>query len=79
MSSKEPQRYAGLLPFKLVFSAVLFGDELDSHCTSTLHRWENTGIAGLISVLASGLRGNLTCSQLLTCTIEEFSTSPKAI
>lgn len=70
-------QYAGFLPLKLVFSALLFGDEPGSHCTSTLHRLQWRGAARLISVLASGLLGYCACSQLLACSIEELHPLPK--
>lgn len=79
MSSMDTLQYAGFLPLKLVFSTVLFGDELDSHCTSTPHCLENRGIARLISVLASGLLGYCGCSQPLTCTSEGFNSLLEAI
>lgn len=79
MSGMDTLHSAGFLPLKLVFSTVLFGDELDSHCTSTPHCLENRGIAGLISVLASGLHAYCGCSQPLTCTSEGFSLLPEAI
>lgn len=79
MSSMDTLQYVGFLPLKLVFSTVLFGDELDSHCTSAQHCLENRSIARLISVLASGLLGYSACIQPVTCTIEEFNSLPKAI
>lgn len=72
VSSMDTLQYAGFLPLKLVFSTVLFGDELISHRTSTLHCLENGAIARLISVLASGLLGYCACSQPLTRTSERF-------
>lgn len=78
VSSMDTLQYAGFLPLKLVFSTLLFGDELDSHCTSTPHCLENRGIAGLISVLASGLLCYCACSQPLTCTSERFNSLPEA-
>lgn len=79
MSSMDTLQSAGFLPLKLVFSTVLFGDELDSHCTSTPHCLENRGRARLISVLASGLLSYCECSQPLTCTSEGFSSLLEAI
>lgn len=79
VSSMDTLQYAGFLPLKLVFSTVLFGDELDSHCTSTPHCLENRSIARLISVLASGLLGYCACSQPLTCTNEEVNSLPNEI
>lgn len=77
MSGMDTLQYAGFLPLKLVFSTVLFGDELDSHCTSTPHCLQWRGTARLISVLASGLLGYSTCSQLLTGSIEELHPLPE--
>lgn len=77
MSSMDTLQSAGFLPLKLVFSTVLFGDELDSHCTSTPHCLENRGIARLISVLASGLLGYCGCSQPRTCTSEALTRCQK--
>lgn len=68
VSSMDTLQSAGFLPLKLVFSTVLFGDELDSHCTSTLHCLENRGTARLISVLASGLLGYCGCGQPMVFT-----------
>lgn len=79
VSSIDTLQCAGFLPLKLVFSTVLFGDELDSHCTSTLHCLESSSITRLISVLASGLLGDCECSQSLTCENEEFNSLPKDI
>lgn len=79
MSSMDTLQSTGFLPLKLVFSTVLFGDEPDSHCTSTPHCLENRGIARLISVLASGLLGYCGCSQPLTCTSERFNSLLEAV
>lgn len=77
MSSMDPLQYAGFLPLKLVFSALLFGDEPGSHFTSTLHRLQWRDAARLISILASGRLGYCACSQLLACSIEELHSLPK--
>lgn len=68
VSSKDTLQSSGFFPLKVVFSAVLFGDELVSHCTSTPQCLESSAIAGLISVLASGLLSYYECYQALTST-----------
>lgn len=72
MSSMDTLQLVGFLPLKLVFSTVLFGDELDSHSTSAPVCLENRGIARLIGVLASGLYACCGCRQPLTCTSEGY-------
>lgn len=82
MSSMATLQFVGFLPLKLVFSTVLFGDELDSHCTSTPRCLESRVKARLISVLASGLLHYCGCSQPLTCTSERggcVNSLPEAI
>lgn len=59
MSGMDTLQSAGVLPLRLVFRTVLFGDELHSHSTSTQHCLENGGTDRLISALASSLLGFL--------------------
>lgn len=73
MSSMDTLQSAGFPPLKVVFSTVLFSDELESHYTSTPHCQESTGIARLISILASGLLGFSGFCQALTYTSEGLS------